>query len=103
MKAFASGGVDYITKPFQAEEVLARVQIHLNLRALQKQLQEKNAQLQKEIQERKQIEDSLRESNERYRSLVELSPDAIVVHQHGEFMYVNLAAVKLSRHAMKMI
>lgn len=95
VKAFASGGVDYITKPFQAEEVLARVQIHLNLRALQKQLQEKNAQLQKEIQERKQIEDSLRESNERYRSLVELSPDAIVVHQHGEFMYVNLAAVKL--------
>lgn len=97
IKAFASGGVDYITKPFQAEEVLARVQTHLNLRTLQKQLQEKNAQLQTEIQERKQIEDSLRESKERYRGLVELSPDAIVVHQKGKFVYVNPAAVKLFR------
>ncbi|GAK61007.1 ATPase, histidine kinase-, DNA gyrase B-, and HSP90-like domain protein [Candidatus Vecturithrix granuli] len=97
IKAFASGGVDYITKPFQVEEVLARVRTHFNLRILQKQLQEKNAQLQKEIQERKQIEASLRESKERYRGLVELSPDAIVVHQKGKFVYVNPAAVKLFR------
>jgi two-component system sporulation sensor kinase A len=33
----------------------------------------------------------LKESEERYRSLVELSPDAIVVHQEGKFTYVNPA------------
>ncbi|MGB0388928.1 MAG: response regulator [Ardenticatenaceae bacterium] len=38
VKAFAVGGVDYITKPFQVEEVLARVKTHLALRNLQKEL-----------------------------------------------------------------
>jgi signal transduction histidine kinase len=46
VKAFAVGGVDYITKPFQVEEVLARVAHHLILRKLQTQLQVRNAQLQ---------------------------------------------------------
>ncbi|MDP8964666.1 MAG: response regulator [Cyanobacteriota bacterium] len=48
VKAFSVGGVDYITKPFQGEEVLARVQNHLNLQALQKALrieQEKSEDL----------------------------------------------------------
>ena len=45
VKAFEIGGVDYITKPFQVEEVLARVKTHLALRNLQKHLEEKNAQL----------------------------------------------------------
>jgi serine phosphatase RsbU (regulator of sigma subunit) len=47
--AFSSGGVDYITKPFQFEEVLARVEIHLELRRLQKQLQEKNRKMEMEL------------------------------------------------------
>ena len=47
MKGFRAGGVDYISKPFQTEEVLARVRTHLTLRNLQKDLQEKNIHLQK--------------------------------------------------------
>jgi CheY-like chemotaxis protein len=43
--AFAVGGVDYITKPFQHEEVLARIKTHLALRQLQLSLQEKNQEL----------------------------------------------------------
>ena len=39
VKAFTVGGVDYVTKPFQFEEVLARVETHLALRSLQRQLQ----------------------------------------------------------------
>jgi PleD family two-component response regulator len=42
VKAFAAGGVDYVTRPFQEEEVLTRVETHLTLRAMQKQLEEKN-------------------------------------------------------------
>lgn len=36
VKAFGAGGVDYVTKPFQLEEVIARVQTHLELRRLEK-------------------------------------------------------------------
>lgn len=39
VKAFQAGGVDYISKPFQIEEVLARVNTHLQLRNLQKNLE----------------------------------------------------------------
>lgn len=39
VKAFAAGAVDYITKPFQLEEVLARVQTHLTVRNLQRHLE----------------------------------------------------------------
>jgi two-component system sensor histidine kinase/response regulator len=39
VKAFSVGGVDYITKPFQMEEVLARVETHIALQALQKKLE----------------------------------------------------------------
>ena len=42
-KAFACGGVDYISKPFQIEEILARVETHVNLRRLQAQLQQQNS------------------------------------------------------------
>ncbi len=51
---FNVGGVDYITKPIQSEEVLSRVQTHLTIRNLQKKLQEQNDRLQHESDERQQ-------------------------------------------------
>src|SRR5213080_4886498 len=45
VKAFATGGVDYITKPFQMEELHARVETHLKLRRLQIELEESNTRL----------------------------------------------------------
>jgi len=45
LKAFAGGGLDYITKPFQESELLARVSVHLKLSNLQKELVDKNARL----------------------------------------------------------
>lgn len=45
LKAFEMGGVDYITKPFHPAEVLARINTHLKLCLLQRQLEEKNRQL----------------------------------------------------------
>jgi signal transduction histidine kinase len=46
VEAFSVGGVDYISKPFQLIEVLARIETHLRLCSLQKKLQEQNEQLQ---------------------------------------------------------
>jgi two-component system, NtrC family, sensor kinase len=45
MKAFQVGGVDYITKPFEPTEILARIEHHLDRRRLQQQLREQNRQL----------------------------------------------------------
>jgi putative two-component system response regulator len=45
VKGLELGAVDYITKPFQPEEVLARVETHLNLRCLQQKLDQTNAEL----------------------------------------------------------
>ncbi len=45
VRAFQVGGVDYVTKPFQFQEILARVATHLTLRRLQKRLQEQNTLL----------------------------------------------------------
>ncbi|RJF91796.1 diguanylate cyclase [Noviherbaspirillum saxi] len=58
-QAFSKGGVDYMLKPFHEEELLARINVHLSLRAVQKQLVEQNIQLQKEIVERKQAQEKI--------------------------------------------
>jgi diguanylate cyclase (GGDEF)-like protein len=47
VKAFKAGGVDFITKPFQVEEVLARVRTHLTIRAQQDALALKNEELER--------------------------------------------------------
>ncbi|MEG4284689.1 adenylate/guanylate cyclase domain-containing protein [Microcoleus sp. A006_D1] len=56
VKAFNAGGVDYITKPFEAIEVVSRVENQLRLRELELQLREKNKMLQREIAFREQAE-----------------------------------------------
>lgn len=50
VKGLEMGAVDYLTKPYQPEEVIARVKNHVQLSYLQKQLKEQNLQLQKQIQ-----------------------------------------------------
>ncbi|MCP4112156.1 MAG: diguanylate cyclase [Desulfobacteraceae bacterium] len=57
VKAFSIGGRDYISKPFQAEEVLARVKTHLTLHYIQESLEA-------EIVDRKRIEEALRQYNQ---------------------------------------
>ncbi len=59
VKGFEAGGVDYITKSFQREELLARLETHLALRRLQKQIEAQNAQLQQEIAKSKRAEEAL--------------------------------------------
>ncbi len=62
IRAFQAGGVDYITKPFQTEEVLARVHTHLTIRRYQNALQERNELLEKTLAELKATQDRLVQS-----------------------------------------
>ncbi len=65
VRGFQVGGMDYITKPFQIKEVLARVAHHLMVRRLQQDLSVQNAQLQAEIEARTQVELELRQKSDR--------------------------------------
>ncbi len=95
VKAFQVGGVDYITKPFQIEEVLARVESQLSLRSLQSKLQQqarelhdRNALLQQEIAERQRAEEEIRFLLETTRAIGESvdfhSALEVILHQVGE-------------------
>lgn len=62
VKAFKLGGVDYITKPFQIEEVQARISLHLTLRHTEKALEEKNQELRKTLDNLKNAQTRLIQS-----------------------------------------
>ncbi len=62
VKGFEVGAVDFVTKPFQEKELLARVETHLVLRYLQKDLETQNSKLQQEVMERTRVESELQKS-----------------------------------------
>ncbi len=56
VKGFSLGAVDYVTKPIQNEEVLARAKAHLSVRQLTQKLQQQNVQMQQEIVDRQKAQ-----------------------------------------------
>ncbi len=108
VKGFKVGGVDYITKPLQQEEVLVRVSTHLYLRELTLKLEEAkqdleqrvvertaelaatNESLKQEIIERENAQAELVRSELEYRSLAENFPDNIIRYdQQCRAIYCN--------------
>jgi signal transduction histidine kinase len=85
--AFAAGGVDYITKPFQAEEVLARLANHLVLRQTQRQLQKQNELLQHEIVERHKVEYVLRHTERALRALSQCNESMLRAGDEHELLH----------------
>ncbi|NEP50836.1 MAG: hybrid sensor histidine kinase/response regulator, partial [Moorea sp. SIO3C2] len=71
VKAFAVGGADYITKPFQVEEVLARVENQLTVHKLQTQLIEQNQLLQQEIRDRISAQAALETLNQELETRIQ--------------------------------
>ena len=91
VKAFQVGGVDYITKPFQVEEVLARLDTHLTIRNLQMQLQAQNSQLQQEIAEKTAAEEKFAKA---FRACP--NPIAIATCESGRLLEVNKSFLEMS-------
>ncbi len=96
VKAFAVGGVDYITKPFQLEEVLARIENHLTIWKLQQQLQAQNERLQQEIHDRAKAE-------EKFTKVFRSSPNPIAIATISEarFIDVNPSFLKMSGYCLE--
>jgi PAS domain S-box-containing protein len=95
------GAVDYISKPFQREELLARVKTHLELARLRENLEEsvraRTKQLELEVAERKRTEERLKDNEARYRALFEGVPDALLIADiaTGVIRNVNQSACRL--------
>ncbi len=77
VKGFSLGAMDYITKPFQTEEVIARIEVQLTNQRLRKQLQEQNRRLQQEIEIRTAAEEALKKSEERWQLVLRSTGDGI--------------------------
>ncbi|MEZ4528358.1 MAG: diguanylate cyclase [Desulfobacterales bacterium] len=71
VRAFSAGGVDFISKPFHVEEILARIRTHLKIREMQNQLEEQNLRLRQEIAERQKAEQQLRLAASVFENAVE--------------------------------
>ncbi|MBW4671373.1 MAG: hybrid sensor histidine kinase/response regulator [Cyanomargarita calcarea GSE-NOS-MK-12-04C] len=71
VKGLSIGAVDYITKPFQQEELLARIKVQLQLRSFGKKLAQQNQHLQQEIKQRCKAETALLELTEELEKRVE--------------------------------
>lgn len=83
IRGFAAGAVDYVTKPVGGEELLARINAHLTIKFLYRELEEANERLQEkvrlrtrdlenELKQRKLAEEAMRKSEEKHRALLEI-------------------------------
>ncbi|MEA5553826.1 PleD family two-component system response regulator [Anabaena cylindrica UHCC 0172] len=95
--AFEIGGVDYITKPFQELEVLARVKSQLIIYQQHQQLFEKNQQLQIEIKERQRVEEALLVANQQLQVFALLDGLTGVANRRKFDEYLNLEWQRLAR------
>lgn len=98
MKGFEAGGVDYITKPYQTEEILARINVHLQLRILTKVLEEKNEQLheknlalQQEIIQHQKTEAALRSREEQFRQLTDNIREVFYIYDLDPYQVIYIS------------
>ena len=97
VEGFAAGGVDYISKPFQAEEVLARVEIHLTIRRLRQKLQEQNLSLTQEMEENQRLKDIYFAEKELAQVTLKSIGDAVITTDAANIIkYFNPVAESLT-------
>lgn len=81
IKAFKTGAIDYITKPVQSEELLARVKTHLTIGLLHKELLQNNNVLEEKIQERTV---SLQNANDKLQKLNQILKDSLLKYKEAK-------------------
>jgi putative two-component system response regulator len=99
VKAFSMGGVDYVTKPFQFEEVKARIKIHLKLQKMQAEKEKQNQHLEDLVQEKvKEISASQLATIFAVSKLAESRDDETGRHIERTQTFCKLLAKKLLDH-----
>jgi len=94
-KAFELGAADYITKPVESEELLARVDLHMKLREAQHEITEKNLQLQEERRERKKVVLEMEIEQKNFRNIFESIQDgAYISDMDYNILYANDFLIK---------
>jgi diguanylate cyclase (GGDEF)-like protein len=103
--AFGVGGLDFITKPFQAAEVIVRIENQLTLCRLQKELIEKNQQLEKEINDRQTAEFELKQAYSALEKLAYLDGLTRVANRMylDKFLHHEWNRAKREREALALI
>jgi putative two-component system response regulator len=100
VKAFEQGGVDYIEKPFQIEEVRARVDTHLKLRFFQKEIENINSNLTQMVEEKvKEISESQTATIFALAKLAESRDEGTGDHLKRIQIFCRLIAEKLRIHS----
>jgi len=82
VKAFETGGVDYITKPFNMAEIVARANVHLKLKSSQEECYKTNQRLMEQIEERAKLEEELRHAKEIAESSTKSKSDFLANMSH---------------------
>lgn len=81
-QAFKSGGNDYITKPFQVEEVIIRVENQLQISRLKAELKAKNARLEQELARYQIVEEELLQLNQELIKLAAIDSLTQIANRH---------------------
>jgi PAS domain S-box-containing protein len=116
IKALECGGEAFLAKPVDESELTAQIRAMVKIKAantdkrnenerLKRLIEERTASLQKELKERKRTEESLRESEERFRNIFAISPDAVAIShvETGIYVEVNASFEKMSGFTRKEI
>ncbi len=88
-RAFRAGGMDYILKPFEYEEVQARIDAHLALRRLRVQLEQTNKELAARVEELTRSQEKLAERERRLSAFVAAMPNlSFILDEEGHYLEV---------------
>lgn len=94
LRGFQAGAVDFIVKPLEIEETLARVKTHIVIHRLQEQLQETNLALDARVFELVKSQERLRKNENEWNAFINALPNLVIIYDE-EGTYIEILGKKL--------